>query len=189
VAARERVGATNLGEDAHGLLVGLAADDLIERIDHLGIPLRSLVFAKDRHDPRPVHSLAVLAGVGHRVVGVAGGHDPRTERDIASGQLVRVAMSVDAFMMATYERCSRPEPAVESNIRKSMVTDGSFLFAQAKSLMMLSSNVQSAGLAARPLPCHQRKVSAAIDANVCWGSQPMSFRSRSMEKIVLRFQW
>ena len=77
----------------------LVAEHAEQRRDHLGIELAAGVGAQ-LGDRGGVPEGAAVGPVGdHRVVGVAGEHDPARERDPLAGQAVRVAAPVPALVL------------------------------------------------------------------------------------------
>ena len=68
------------------------------------VPLGSGVLGEDGECPVRAHALTILAGVRHRVVGVARGDDSGGEWDVVAGDVVGVPGAVDAFVMAADDR-------------------------------------------------------------------------------------
>ena len=66
------------------------------------------------HRGRDRHRLAVGAGRGHGVEGVADGHDPRRERDLLARQPVRVAAAVVALVRGAHDEPDRPEQPADA---------------------------------------------------------------------------
>ena len=75
-----------------------------EHADDIGIPLRSLVLPQDGLHPVVVHAFPALAGVRHRVPGIAGGHDAGPERDVVAPEPVRITAAVDPLVVSAHER-------------------------------------------------------------------------------------
>ena len=116
--ARQRRGtapalvATGRGRLGHGHLVALAVEapraipvggrDGQQRLDHRGIELRAGAVAQLLARMLLVERAAIGAVGGHRVPRVGDGDDAARDRDLLTGELVRIAAAVPALMMAAH---------------------------------------------------------------------------------------
>jgi len=105
-SARSLMEAVDLLEAVRRHAIGIQqAKDL----DHLRIELGSGVLHQLVQGLDMRERLLVGALVDHGVVRVCDGHDPRAERDLLAAQAVRVAGSVEAFVVMQHDRDRIPQ--------------------------------------------------------------------------------
>ena len=128
--------------------------------------------------------LAVHAVAGHRVVGVAGEHDPRGERDLLAGDAVRIALAVLTLVAGPHDL---PDAAQQPAHRSSMNWPSIvwvFMTANSSAVSLAGLFRISFGIAILPMSC---SIAANSSSWRAFGSMPSSsavaFTSSTTERL------